>query len=171
MSGSSVLHYFPKFALNSCPLSQWYYLPTSSSANPFSFLPSIFPRIRVFFNEFTPHIKVEASIFNSSLSSEYSGWFPLTGLSSLQSKGLPRVFSSTTIQKYPFFSIQPSLWLNSHVRIGDHLLSCSQDQSLYVGLTNSTIHIGLDQLLSLMPQRCLWNPAMFSISKATFSVG
>ena len=45
------------------------------------------------------------------------GWFPLglTGLSSLLSKGLLRVFSTTTIQKHQFFSAQPSLWSNSHI--------------------------------------------------------
>ena len=44
-------------------------------------------------------------------------WFPLgwTGLISLQSKGLSRVFSNTTAQKHHFFSIQPSLWFNSHM--------------------------------------------------------
>ena len=44
-------------------------------------------------------------------------WFPLelTGLISLLSKGLSRVFSSTTIRKHQFFSIQPSLWFNSHI--------------------------------------------------------
>ena len=43
-------------------------------------------------------------------------WFPLgvTGLLSLQSKGLSRVFSSTTVQKYQFFGAQSSLWSNSH---------------------------------------------------------
>ena len=43
-------------------------------------------------------------------------WFPLglTGLISLHSKGLSRVFSSTTIQKRQVFSTQPSLWSNSH---------------------------------------------------------
>ena len=42
------------------------------------------------------------------------GWFPLglTGLISLQSKGLLRVFSSTTVQKYEFFDAQPPLWSN-----------------------------------------------------------
>ena len=44
-------------------------------------------------------------------------WFPLglTGLSSLLSKGLSRVLSSSTIWKHQFFSIQPSLWSNSHI--------------------------------------------------------
>ena len=44
-------------------------------------------------------------------------WFPLglTGLISLQSKALSRVFSSTIVQKQQFFSTQPSLWSNSHI--------------------------------------------------------
>ena len=46
------------------------------------------------------------------------GWFPLTGLISLQSKGLSRVFYSITIQKHQFFCTQPSLWSNSHRTIG-----------------------------------------------------
>ena len=44
-------------------------------------------------------------------------WFPLgwTVLISLQSKGLPRIFSNTTVQKHQFFSAQFSLWSNSHI--------------------------------------------------------
>ena len=45
-------------------------------------------------------------------------WFPLglTGLISLQSKGLSRVFSRSTVWKHQFFGAQPSLWSNSHIR-------------------------------------------------------
>ena len=45
------------------------------------------------------------------------GWFPLelSSLISLQSKGLSRVFSNTTVQKHQFFGAQPSLWSNSHI--------------------------------------------------------
>ena len=44
-------------------------------------------------------------------------WFPLgwTGWISLQSKGLSRVFSNTTVQKHQFFGAQLSLWFNSHI--------------------------------------------------------
>jgi len=44
-------------------------------------------------------------------------WFPLgwTGWISLQSKGLSRLFSNTTVQKHQFFSTQLSLWSNSHI--------------------------------------------------------
>ena len=46
-------------------------------------------------------------------------WFPLelTGWTSLQSKGLSRIFSNNTVQKHQFFSSQPSLWSNSHIHI------------------------------------------------------
>ena len=44
-------------------------------------------------------------------------WFPLgwTGLVSLQSKGLSRVFNNTIVQRHQFFGSQPSLWFNSHI--------------------------------------------------------
>ena len=47
------------------------------------------------------------------------GWFPLDWLvwSPWSSKGLSRVFSSTTVWKHQFFSAQPSLWFNSHIHI------------------------------------------------------
>ena len=77
-------------------------------------LPSVFPSIRVFSNELTLHIrrpKIGTSTLASVLLMTIQGWSPLglTGLISLQSKGLSRVFSSTTIQKHQFFGAQPSL--------------------------------------------------------------
>ena len=49
--------------------------------------------------------------------SEYSDWYPLglTGLNSLQSKGLSRVLSNHTVWKHHFFRTQPSLWSISHI--------------------------------------------------------
>ena len=73
---------------------------------------SIFLSIRAFSNELTLHImwlKYWSFSFSISPSSEY------LGLISLQSKGLARIFSSTTIQKHQCFSTQPSLWTNSHI--------------------------------------------------------
>ena len=80
------------------------------SCSPF-LLPSVFPSIRVFSNEFALHIrwpKYWRFSFSISPSNEYSGlisfridWFDL-----LQSKGLSRTFSSTRIQKHQFFSTQ-----------------------------------------------------------------
>ena len=53
----------------------------------------------------------------SVLPMNIQGWFPLglTGLLSLLSKRLSRLFFSTTLQKHQFFSTQPSLWSNSHI--------------------------------------------------------
>ena len=88
---------------------------------PLLLLPSIFPRIRVFSNESVLCIrwsKFWRFSFSISPSQEDSlDWFPLggTGWISLQSKGLSRVFSNTTVQKHQFFGAQPSLWSNSHI--------------------------------------------------------
>jgi len=77
-------------------------------------LPSIFPSIRVFSNESVLPIrwpKYWSFSFSISPSNEYSGLFPLgwTGWISLQSKGLSRVFSNTTVRKHQFFDAQLSL--------------------------------------------------------------
>ena len=77
------------------------------------FLPSVFPRIRVFpMSQLFPS-SIGCFSFSSSPSNEYSGLFPLrlAGLISLQSKGLSRAFSSTTVQRHQFFGSQPSSWL------------------------------------------------------------
>jgi len=81
---------------------------------PLLLLPSIFPRIRVFSNESAfasggQSIRLSAS--TSVLPMNTQDWSPLgwTGWISLQSKGLSRVFSSTTVQKHQFFGTQLSL--------------------------------------------------------------
>ena len=68
-----------------------------------------------FFTSGGQSIRVSASA--SVLPMNIQDWFPLglTGLISLQSKGLSRVFSSTTVQKHQFFGVQLSLWSNSHI--------------------------------------------------------
>ena len=86
---------------------------------PLLLLPSIFPSIRVFSNESVLHIRwPKYWSFSISLSNEYSGLISLglTGLFSFQSKGLSRVFSSTTVQKHQFFHVHPSLCSSSHIR-------------------------------------------------------
>ena len=97
---------------NSCPLSQWYFLiiPSSAVCSP---LPSIFPRIRVFSNESVLPLRWQstgASDLAIVLPMCTQSWFPLgfTGLNSLQSKGLSRVFFNTTVQKHQFFCAQLS---------------------------------------------------------------
>ena len=87
---------------------------------PLLLLISIFPSIRVFPNESALHItwpKYWSFISTSVLPMNTQDWSPLgwTGWISLQSKGLSRVFSNTTIQKHQFFGAQLSLWSNSHI--------------------------------------------------------
>ena len=62
---------------------------------------------------------IGASASPSVLSTNIQDWFPLwlTGLISLQSKELSRVFSNTAVQKHQFFGAQPSLWSNSHIQM------------------------------------------------------
>ena len=83
-------------------------------------LPLIFPSIRVLPNELALCIRwPKFWSFSISPSNEPQGSFPLalTGLISLLSKGLSRVFSNTTVQKHQFFGAQPSLWFNCYIRI------------------------------------------------------
>ena len=87
--------------------------------HPLLLPPSIFPSIRVFSNEsvFTSGGQsIGASASASALPMNIQDWSPLgwTGWITLQSKRLSRVFSNT-VQKHQFFSIQPSLWSNSHI--------------------------------------------------------
>ena len=81
---------------------------------PLLLLPSIPPSIRVFSNESTLRmrwLKYWSFSFSISPSNETQDWPPLgwTGWISLQSKGLSRAFSNTTVQKHQFFSAQLSL--------------------------------------------------------------
>ena len=88
--------------------------------HPLLLLPSIFPSIRVFSNESALHIrwpKYWSFISTSVLPMNTQDWSPLgwTGWISLQSKGLSRVFSNTTVQKLQFFSTQLSSQSNFHI--------------------------------------------------------
>ena len=82
-------------------------------------LPSVFPSIRVFSSESVLCISGDQSIGVSAsvLPMNIQDWSPLewTGLISLQTKGLSRVFSNTTAQKHQFLGTQLSLWSNSHI--------------------------------------------------------
>ena len=104
----------PRVYPNSCPLSWWCHLAISSSVVPFSSCLQSFPELGSFqmsqvFTSGGQSIRVSA--LASLLPMNIQDWFPLgwTGWISLQSKGLQRVFSSTTVQKHQFFSTQLSL--------------------------------------------------------------
>ena len=104
---------------NSCPSSRWCHPTISSPVVSFSCLQSVpasgsFPMSQ-FFTSGGQSIGVSAS--TSVLPMNIQDWFPLrlTGWISLQSKGLSRVFSNTTVQKHQFFSIT--------IQMGDYLVA------------------------------------------------
>ena len=105
---------------NSCPLSWWCHPTISSSVIPFSSHLQSFPasgsfQMSQFFASGGQNIGVSAS--GSVLPMNIQDWSPLgwTGWISLQSTGLSRVFSNTTVQKHQFFSTQLSSQSNSHI--------------------------------------------------------
>ena len=110
----------PRACSNSCSSSRWGHPIISSSVIPFSsflqyFLASGSFPMSQFFTSVGQSIGVSASA--SILPMNIQDWFllGLTGLISLLSKGLSRVFSNTTVQKHQFFGAQLSLWSNSHI--------------------------------------------------------
>ena len=111
---------FLRVCSNSCRLSQWCHPTIWSSVAPFSSCLQSFPVSGSFsmsqlFISGVQSIGVSASA--SGLPMNIQDWFPLglTDLISLQSKGLSRVFSNTTVWKHQFFHIQLSLCSNSHI--------------------------------------------------------
>ena len=119
MPGLPVHHQLPEFTQNSCPLSRWCHLTISSSVVPFSSCLQSFSASQSFpvsqlFASCGQSIGVSASAL--VLPMNIQDWFP-SGFTYLilQSKGLSRVFSNTTVQKHQFFGTQPFLWSNSHM--------------------------------------------------------
>ena len=105
---------------DSCPSSQWCHPAISSCVVPFSSCPQSLPASESF-----PMSQLFAwggqstgvSALTSFLSKKSQGWPPSewTGWIFLQSKGLSRGFSNTTVQKHQFFGTQPSSQSNSHI--------------------------------------------------------
>ena len=127
------LHYLPVFS-NSSPLNQWCHIPISSSAALFSSCPQSFPpsgsfpMSRLFVSSGQ---SIRASASASVLPMNIQGWLPLglTDLISLQSKGLSRVFSNTTIGWWIRTGTQrhskcPSAEISSNLPHGDESCSC-----------------------------------------------
>ena len=110
----------PRVHRNSCALSWWCHPAISSSVVPFSSCPQSLPASGSFpmsqlFTWGGQSAGVSASA--SFLPKNTQGWSPLEwiGWISLQSEGLSRVFSNTTVQKHQFFGAQPSSQSNSHI--------------------------------------------------------
>ena len=115
----------PEACSNSCLLRQWSHPTISSSAVPFSsrlqsFQHQGFLLMNQLFSSGSQSVGASASA--SVLPMNIQGWFLLgfTGMISLQSNGLSRVFSRTTIWKHQFFCSKPTLWYNSHICIQDY---------------------------------------------------
>ena len=110
----------PGIYSNLCPLSWWCHSTIASSVVPFSSCLHSFP-VSVYFLMSQFFTSGGQSIGASSsalvLPMNIQDWFPLgwTGLISMQSKRLSRVFSNTTVQKHQFFGAQLSLWSDSHI--------------------------------------------------------
>ena len=110
----------PRVHSNSGPLSRWCHPAISSSVIPFFYCPQSLPASESFpmSQLFTwGGQSTGVSALASFLPKKSQGWSPLgwTGWISLQSKGLSRVFSNTTVQKHQFFSAQLSSQSNSHI--------------------------------------------------------
>ena len=110
----------PRACSNSCPSSRWCHPTISSFVIPFSSCLQSFPASGSFpMSQLfaSGGQSIGASALASVLPMNIQDWFPLgwTGWISLQSKGLSRVFSTTTVQKHQFFSTQLSLRSNSHI--------------------------------------------------------
>ena len=105
---------------DSHPLSQWCHPAISSSGVPVSSCPQSLPASESFpmSQPFTwGGQSTGVSALASFLPKKSQAWSPSewTGWISLQSKGLSRVFSNTTVQKHQFFGAQPSSQSNSHL--------------------------------------------------------
>ena len=110
----------PRVYSNSCPLSWWCHLTTSSSVVPFSFLLQTFPASGSF--QMSQHFvsggqSIGVSASASVVTMNIQEWFPLggTGCIYLLSKELSTVFSNTTVPKHQFFGAQLSLESNPHI--------------------------------------------------------
>ena len=125
----------PKVCPSSCPLHRWCHPAISSSDTLFSFCPQSFPASGTFpvsqlfaTDDQNTRVSTSASVLPTSI----QGWFPLrsTGLMSLLSKGLSRVFSSTTVQRHQFLALC-LLYCPALTTVCDHW----EDHSLdYIGL-------------------------------------
>ena len=109
----------PGVPSDSCPSSPWCYPAISSSVVPFSSCPRSLPASESFpmSQLFTwGSQSTGVSALASFLPKKSQSWSPSEwiGWISLQSKGLSRVFSNTTVQKYQFLGTQPSSQSNSH---------------------------------------------------------
>ena len=150
----------PRVHPNPCPSSRWCH-PTISSCHPLLLLPSIFPSIRVFSNESALHVRWPeywSFSFSISPSNKHPGpiSFRWTGWISLQSKGLSRVFSNTTVQKHNS-SVLSFLYSPTLTSIHDYWKNHSLNYTDFVGKVMSLFFNMLSRLvITFLPRnKCL----------------
>ena len=147
---------------NSCPLSRWCHPASSSSVVPFSSCPQSLPASESFpmgqlFTWGGQSTGVSASA--SFLPKKSQGWSPSewTGWISLQSKGLSRVFSNTTVQKHQFFGTQLSSQSNSYIYTRPQEKTIALTRRTFVGKVMSLLLNMLSRLvITFLPRsKCL----------------
>ena len=146
----------PRVYSNSCPLSRWCHPTISSSVVPFSsclqscWASGSFPMSQ-FFTSGGQNIGVSATA--SVLPMNILDWFPLgwTGLISLQSKGLSRVCSNTTVQKHQFFRSQIFLWSGCHIHAWPLEKIIALTRRAFVGKVMSLLFNMLSRLVISLP--------------------
>ena len=122
----------PRICSNSCPLSQWCHPTISSSVVPFSSCLQSFSAsgpfpMSWFFTSCGQSIGASASVFPMNV----QDWLPLglTGLISLQSKGLSRIFSNNTVRKHwmkvKWWGLRKYCWLIALCQVCSHIVSLS----------------------------------------------
>ena len=148
----------PGIYSNSCPLSWWCHPTISSSVVPFSSCPQSFPASESFpmsqlftWGGQSTGVSVSASI----LPMNTQDWSPLgwTGWISLQSKGLSRVSSNTTVQKHQFFSAQLSSQSNSHIHTWPLEKPIALTKQTFVGKVMSLLFNMLSRLVIIFLPR------------------
>ena len=150
----------PEVCSNSCPSSQWCHPTISSSVIPFFCLQSFpvsgsFPTSQ-FLTSGSQSIGVSASA--SDLQMKIQDWSPLalTGLISVQSKGLSRIFCNTTVQKHQFFGHQLCLWSNFHIHTWLMEITIALTRWTFVGKVMSLLFNMLSRLIIAFFPRCKW---------------
>ena len=128
---------------DSCPLSWWCHPIISSSAIPFSSCLQCFPASESFqmsqlFASGGQSIGVSASASVLPMNTQDWSLFGWTGWISLQSKGLSRIFSHTTVQKHQFFSCQPSEVDNGQLRGLSELILLTTGEVEELNVSHST---------------------------------
>ena len=155
----------PAVCSNSCPLSRWCHPTISSSVTPFSFCLQSLPASGSFLMS-QPSQSMGASASASVLPTNSQSWFPLglTGLISLQSKGLSRVFSKGAVRSHKYQSQAFSSLKNFYLINNETEMSVECD----LALRNHFVPGKITLLCNYSQGQCLVNGDMGSVADMFF---